>query len=1025
MTSRYPELSRLSRKLNFLPNKERSHKQWGRTVTLEDADGLFDSPDSSSDGFNGIKPLSPMANTSFGAKENEEVEASSGQQKAPLSGNIQRPLMGPKGVVRPPAEPLKNTEQNLEASIPFVQHCPIKTSSPLEGKHVDRRVKAVSPIPFLGDDEEVSEEEPKTARPSMARAQSKGPIQSPQRQASSEQLVSVWRPEPQLPSTSGSRQPAAVKKCHTSSFIQKLQEARHFKAPWRSPLKEPAPPQEPEEEFVIEDPPARITIPRKKFPSTYQQKGPNAQQMRNNSLQSSADQGLKLDPTQKAETQAPGHGGERAGLEEGRAVDKKEKKEKAAIPSLPSPKKSSVKRAKSKGVQIPTEVDQQEPSREVADRGEESKQSRKKVTKESMPSPSRPQVQAPRHTSPSQAVSLKDKEQSSTLVPKRSKSTKGPQQEVKEKKTGKPVKRVKGRQREEMLSEPSHSITQEEQSFNMGSSIPEMGGPLTSEEALLQRSGSLLDSGHVPGSRKRPGECWLSSPSSPEEPGGPPALKVPKQDPRRPEPGAGQATQDGALEEKNTCMSPSTNHTARGKVLRKARKTTNKRGATGKMVKRGVVAGVMEKIQSSEVQQVPDQVLDPGALSPEDSSSRPERLSPSRRMVETYQHVSPSGQTSGAASIQGAPEPAADRQTRGTSRTRKSPGEWWVVGDAVPDADILPPSPPQKERKAGRPQSKQEKPLAPPTPPRAPSTASTAGSKPLKPGEIFPAPKTVKRSLATFQDILSRTAEVSPPAPREQAEGGKRSRRKRLLASLPDHRLRDPDAGTRAFQNALDALNSSGAPLNIEAPANSCSTRLSWPSNMAPPQPNKSLSASMVSGFQSGPSSPTHQEQHEHKSLPSTGPQLSYWTTLGLYAPPLRPMVLQSQDKANLEEWLSLLWPAHPQAPSNQMCSDDFEWFCHRGWAIGLQVDMCSDSMCNGKIILGSNMKKPLWVDHCAVTVFFITTSCVLLTMNAVDSHYNAGLSFVVPCGHAYSIKNLGDEPAVIFFSRVLKQSPE
>lgn len=45
-----------------------------------------------------------------------------------------------------------------------MEHDPIKTSSPLEEKHMDENVQAVPPILFFSDEEEdVPEEEPKTA----------------------------------------------------------------------------------------------------------------------------------------------------------------------------------------------------------------------------------------------------------------------------------------------------------------------------------------------------------------------------------------------------------------------------------------------------------------------------------------------------------------------------------------------------------------------------------------------------------------------------------------------------------------------------------------------------------------------------------------------------------------------------------------------------------------------------------------------------------------------------------------------
>lgn len=48
---------------------------------------------------------------------------------------------------------------------------------------------------------------------------------------------------------------------------------------------------------------------------------------------------------------------------------------------------------------------------------------------------------------------------------------------------------------------------------------------------------------------------------------------------------------------------------------------------------------------------------------------------------------------------------------------------------------------------------------------------------------------------------------------------------------------------------------------------------------------------------------------------------------------------------------------------------DQFDWYCYQGRAFGIHVDLNSGSFCSGKMLLGSYMKKPLWVDHSATTV--------------------------------------------------------
>lgn len=230
---------------------------------------------------------------------------------------------------------------------------------------------------------------------------------------------------------------------------------------------------------------------------------------------------------------------------------------------------------------------------------------------------------------------------------------------------------------------------------------------------------------------------------------------------------------------------------------------------------------------------------------------------------------------------------------------------------------------------------------------------------------------------------------------------------------------------------ASDDLDASGGLQTVGSPVDSSSRRPSWPTEH--PRNKRLPVPSMVSGLQSGPSSMinlrVHEEDEEQILVPppaTRSPRSDLLgRSLGLYSPPLVPMVLQEDDKANLRDWLAELWLVPAQAESRPPGPEVFEWFCHRSQAIGLQVDMCSESLCNGKIILGSYMKKPLWVDHSATTVFFMATSCVALMLGTTNSHHSAGQSFLVPCGQAYSIKNLGAVPAVMFFSWVQAESPE
>lgn len=136
-----------------------------------------------------------------------------------------------------------------------------------------------------------------------------------------------------------------------------------------------------------------------------------------------------------------------------------------------------------------------------------------------------------------------------------------------------------------------------------------------------------------------------------------------------------------------------------------------------------------------------------------------------------------------------------------------------------------------------------------------------------------------------------------------------------------------------------------------------------------------------------------------------------------LAAPPLVPMVLQRKDKDNLTQYFKSLWSIAADSKNPffiyqyiylkgwmgvekdydlflkactglsgycnclvqtsaclipegaEISPDDFDWYIYKGKAVGIKEDLACGSICSGKLLLGSFMKKPLWVDHSAKTV--------------------------------------------------------
>lgn len=113
-----------------------------------------------------------------------------------------------------------------------------------------------------------------------------------------------------------------------------------------------------------------------------------------------------------------------------------------------------------------------------------------------------------------------------------------------------------------------------------------------------------------------------------------------------------------------------------------------------------------------------------------------------------------------------------------------------------------------------------------------------------------------------------------------------------------------------------------------------------------------------------------------------------------LCAPPLKPLILQPEDEANLAEWFKTLWASvapsktilknnlllHNQVVSHasltpflvdavEVSPNQFDWFFYKDKVLGLLLDVHSGPVWIGRLLLGSYTKKPLWVDHSATTV--------------------------------------------------------
>ncbi|XP_029935853.1 treacle protein isoform X2 [Myripristis murdjan] len=294
--------------------------------------------------------------------------------------------------------------------------------------------------------------------------------------------------------------------------------------------------------------------------------------------------------------------------------------------------------------------------------------------------------------------------------------------------------------------------------------------------------------------------------------------------------------------------------------------------------------------------------------------------------------------------------------------------------------------------------------------------------EPLLKQRPLSAPKSVKRSLATFKDIFSSpTGNPTVTSSRGTCQRRRQEERPVQNSHVMGHPAEDPAQVSVSDSVRLDKTDSVVVTMDASEPKK----KRDRPLNPEILRDSKCYTESMLKHLSSGPSSMIELEQYEENedcTLPSSKDVHLLLSESEFCAPPLRPLVLQVKDKANLAEWLRNLWPV-TVGNEGEVTPDHFNWYFYQGRAMGLHVDLHCGSFCNGKMLLGSYMKKPLWVDHSATTVFNILTSCVSVTINGQVSHFNPGQSFMVPHEHAYSIQNLTEEPAVLYFNRMLAGS--
>ncbi|XP_071769887.2 uncharacterized protein LOC139923083 [Centroberyx gerrardi] len=1048
---------------------------------------MFDDLDSASDVD--LVPTSPLHKTFSNTEKKEmESEASPVTQEGHQSEKQPRCQMVPVEDTVQPAMKSASPKLDIDMDSPFKEHRPMKTSSPIEG-NMDmeeqdyEKDRTVSPILFACEDD--LQEEQKTVplhfhkpqcnvqitqdsgdaeleSPPKKFALSKSKtsthtkkealscketdpvtektpnkcqtpaLEAPQKtpkQWSTDPPVPAVRQEPQhsaheKKSESTNRQ-LPVEMCtsvgkNMTAFLQKLRDIGQPKraCPMKSLslVKEPTPP-EPEDVFLIleDDTPLRFSIPSKKG----QSKSISRQRQ---SKTSSTDEERSVDKGTK-DSQPEKAGRSKMPSKQSKAADKAEDQPKDSATSESVKGKSTLK--KEKKAPKSSEVRRSESIKNSKENAKKSRAKSLKGTRE------RIQVSdAVKETLSVETLKKQNQEQSS------------------EEHGGAVDPYSPGQQAEQNFG-PAKEIKEPEAKRKVISKDPANGKvKQTKSSSADEGNSSEVNQGLGRRKRNKPGEWWLNYSLSTEETKvtDPPVVKKSKQShkkPRATEPLPIKARKEGDLEERNQKQSaPSPSETAMQKTEKKKAKLTKKRTKRREKPHESTPTDKEFNDDQEEQQQFPDQDLDPGLLSPVAPLHREHSLAAGERMYDRIYHHTPNEK------MPGTPAPISPQRTLPKEhvktpvqerRRRKPTGSWWKVNEISEDVESIStqpqnPNPKSPKTHKGRGmQPKRRKSPAVGTPKNGNMAVSPkpqgGAPEPLPKQKPLSAPKTVKCSLATFKDIFTSGAETPDVA--NSSDTREKSSHKMLFSVQEEQSIQSSNVIGRPAEEPVQVLATDCIKLNKTDTATvamygaESRKRRSWPSNHDILQ--DSHSDSTLKGLRSGPSSMIkldHYEENEDLTLPSSRDVHPVLSESELCGSPLRPLVLQVKDKANLTEWLTSLWPVMIDNGS-EMTPDHFNWYFYQGRAMGFHMDLHCGSFCNGKILLGSYMKKPLWVDHYATTVFNILTSCVNMTINGKESHFNPGQSFMVPHGHAYSIQNLTEEPAVLYFNRMLAGSPD
>lgn len=1054
METQYPTLRRPKRKLCYVTENECPSKQWAKALSLEEVDKMFDDMDPTPPVDINLLPASPLHETFDDEFNQKSREVSSVNKEEHLTEKPQKCVTSGGGHVLQTATRSHSPVLDIDSDLAFKAHGPIKTSSPVEKdvivdgvKELDNKDTVVSPILFACEDE--GEEEANLKPSPTQKPQCNGPIteqnddsglesppstvtlikpkmsshqckQDKSRQEITELPVSAERVE--LEAATPAKKPETVhhrRKVEAStrvskdakSFLEKLRDAAQpepvCSRKSMSPVRVPTPPV-PEDDFLIleDDTPLWFSIPSKTAASKRQKTSKTS----SSDKDSSTDKEAKDNPLEIAQKQQEAE--QPNSKVESQTVDQKMKKKKkkevtepANVPDELSPEDLSADDLMKQKEQANKKKQLQKAPSHESDKAETQAEDRTSgETRDKKPNlkmAKKPQKAADTKTTKSlKAINENTKTSKTKLSKRATEVTTGSdgdkdlviEQRQEQTRMEPEVAEDLGSSTEKEISDPEAQSAQMEIQTEVRASSEEA----SAEDSLI--SGKRR--------RKPTGQWWLSCPVDTERAEVTDKQPRPKKSKKNDKERTAAAPSPAKTKEEKVVktsaemqLSPSSRKITKTSTEKKTKQAKSKK--TKKDAADRLKASVFEEQKQQEAL---DQDLDFQPSSPLDLSHRDHNVPSGSRIFQKVYHHSSNGKLSAT------PTPASPRATkeqlssaaRTDRRKRKPPGSWWMINGESADVDdaISSPQPQQQEAKPRKERKKQAKPNrspglgAPKNGNVSVSPITTGGARPLKVKPVM-APQTLKRTLATFKDIFTSATETPPAV--SSREAGEDNRRKVSACTPIEVTVTD----FTSPRTAADPPSVDVSDCNHEAQENS------------------------LKALRSGPSSMIELVEYDDDNLNLPSSRVAaVLSASDLCGPPLKPLILQPKDKANLKEWFKSLWSTSADDAS-EIAPEQFDWYFHQGRAIGFQVDLNCGTICNGKILLGSYMKKPLWVDHSATTVFNLLTSSVSVTINGSESRYHPGQAFMVPCGHAYSIQNTTSQPAVLYITRVLAESSD